>query len=62
LAFRSGPGPALVARELWGDLRRLEGDVGARALMERRPELVENVDVGGDAPVDIDHPEDLDRA
>jgi molybdenum cofactor cytidylyltransferase len=62
LAFRSGPGPALVARELWGDLRRLEGDIGARALMERRPELVENVDVGGDAPVDVDHPEDLDRA
>jgi molybdenum cofactor cytidylyltransferase len=62
LAFRSGPGPALIARELWGDLRLLEGDVGARALMERRPELVENVDVGGDAPIDVDRPEDLDRA
>jgi molybdenum cofactor cytidylyltransferase len=62
LAFRSGPGPALVARELWGDLQRLEGDVGARALMERRPELVENVDMGGDAPVDVDLPGDLDRA
>jgi molybdenum cofactor cytidylyltransferase len=62
LAFRSGPGPALVARELWGELRRLEGDVGARALIERRPELVENVDVGGDAPIDVDRPEDLERA
>jgi CTP:molybdopterin cytidylyltransferase MocA len=40
----------------------LEGDVGARALIERRPELVENVDVGGDAPIDVDRPEDLERA
>jgi molybdenum cofactor cytidylyltransferase len=62
LAFRSGPGPALIARELWPDVTRLEGDVGARALIERRPELVENVDVGGDAPIDVDHPEDLARA
>ncbi len=62
LAFRSGPGPALIARELWADVARLEGDVGARALIERRPELVENVDVGGDAPVDVDEPGDLDRA
>jgi molybdenum cofactor cytidylyltransferase len=62
LAFRSGPGPALIARELWADVSRLEGDMGARALIERRPELVENVDVGGDAPVDVDVPEDLGRA
>jgi molybdenum cofactor cytidylyltransferase len=62
LAFRSGPGPALIARELWPDLARLEGDVGARELIARRPELVEQVDVGGDAPVDVDTPEDLGRA
>ncbi len=62
LAFRSGPGPALIARELWGDMARLEGDVGARELIERRAELVESVDVGGDAPVDVDAPEDLERA
>jgi molybdenum cofactor cytidylyltransferase len=62
LSFRSGPGPALIARELWGDLARLEGDVGARELIARRPELVESVDVGGDAPVDVDVPEDLEHA
>jgi molybdenum cofactor cytidylyltransferase len=62
LAFRSGPGPALISRELWIDLMGLEGDVGARTLIERRPELVENVDVGGDAPIDVDHPEDLEKA
>ena len=62
LAFRSGPGPALLARELWPEVTRLEGDVGARALIERRPELVEDVDMGGDAPVDVDRPEDLERA
>jgi molybdenum cofactor cytidylyltransferase len=62
LAFRSGPGPALVARELWRDVRTLEGDIGARDLIARRPELVEQVDMGGDAPVDVDVPEDLERA
>lgn len=62
LAFRTGPGPALIARELWPDLSSLEGDVGARALIAMRPELVEEVDVGGDAPVDVDVPEDLGRA
>ena len=61
LRFRSGPGPALLARELWTEAMALEGDVGARALMERHPEKVETVDMGGDAPPDVDVPEDLDR-
>lgn len=62
LAFRSGPGPSLIARELWGDVSSLQGDTGARELIERRPELVEAVDMGGDAPVDVDTPEDLEHA
>jgi molybdenum cofactor cytidylyltransferase len=62
LAFRSGPGPSLIARELWPDVAALEGDVGARALIEARPELVEEVDLSGDAPTDVDVPEDLERA
>lgn len=62
LRFRSGPGPALLSREVWGEASSLEGDMGARALMERRPDLVEEVDIGGDAPHDVDAPEDLDRA
>ncbi len=62
LAFRTGPGPSLIARELWPEVVALEGDVGARELIARRPELVEVVDVGGDAPADVDVPDDLARA
>jgi molybdenum cofactor cytidylyltransferase len=59
LRFRAGPGPALLARPIWREARTLEGDVGARVLMDLHPELVEEVDVGGEAPQDIDRPEDL---
>lgn len=62
LRFRTGPGPALLSREVWGEAMSLEGDVGARVLMERHPEKVEDVDVGGDAPTDVDVPEDLESA
>ena len=62
LRFRSGPGPALLAREVWAEAERLEGDEGARILMDRHPEWVEDVDLGGEAPVDVDEPADLERA
>jgi molybdenum cofactor cytidylyltransferase len=62
LRFRNGPGPALLAREVWSEAERLEGDEGARALMERHPELVEDLDVGGEAPTDVDEPGDLEHA
>jgi molybdenum cofactor cytidylyltransferase len=62
LRFRAGPGPSLIARSLWSDVSALEGDLGARDLIARRPELVESVDVGGDAPIDVDVREDLERA
>lgn len=62
LAFRTGPGPSLIARELWGEVSSLEGEVGARALIGTRPELVEEVDVGGDMPQDVDAPGDVERA
>lgn len=61
LRFRSGPGPALLSRLVWSEAATLEGDVGARALVDRHPELVEEVEVGGDAPPDVDTPEDLER-
>ena len=32
--------PVVLLRERWGDLRSLEGDVGCRALIRARPELV----------------------
>jgi molybdenum cofactor cytidylyltransferase len=62
LRFASGPGPALLARETWSEAEALEGDAGARVLAERHPAWVEDVDVGGQAPVDVDVPEDLGRA
>lgn len=62
LRFRDGPGPALLARERWREAQALEGDVGARALMERYPEMVEEVEVNEDAPADVDEPGDLRRA
>ena len=37
----------------------LSGDVGARSLMERDATRVAFVDVDGDAPPDVDTPEDL---
>lgn len=62
LRFRAGPGPALLGRAVWTDASSLEGDVGARALIDLHPELVEEVDVGGDMPQDVDAPGDVERA
>ena len=62
LAFRDGPGPALLAREIWPGVRSLSGDVGARALAEAHPEWVESVEIPEDAPPDIDTSRDLEAA
>jgi molybdenum cofactor cytidylyltransferase len=55
--------PVVLRRELWGDLAELEGDVGCRALIRARPELVAALPVSEDArhPVDVDTPEDYRR-
>jgi molybdenum cofactor cytidylyltransferase len=62
LRFRNGPGPALLARDTWAEASSLERDMGARELMDRHPEWVEEVDVGGEAPADVDERSDLERA
>ncbi len=61
LAFADGPGPALLRRAVWDDVRELRGDVGARALFEGRPDLVFDAVVEGPTPPDIDTPADLAR-
>jgi molybdenum cofactor cytidylyltransferase len=55
--------PVVLARELWGDLASLEGDVGCRAVIRARPELVAPLPAEGDLrhPVDVDTPEDYAR-
>jgi molybdenum cofactor cytidylyltransferase len=50
--------PVLLARPLWAEARRLEGDVGARALM-RRHDVVEVDCTGTGTPADVDTLDDL---
>ncbi|MGA8415602.1 MAG: nucleotidyltransferase family protein [Candidatus Dormiibacterota bacterium] len=55
--------PVVLARQLWGDIEALEGDVGCRALVRAHPEIVAAVaaDRPGGHPVDIDTREDFER-
>lgn len=55
--------PVVLERELWGDLMALEGDVGCRAVIRARPELVAKLPVETDLthPVDVDTPADYER-
>jgi molybdenum cofactor cytidylyltransferase len=55
--------PVVLTRELWAGLMSLEGDVGCRAVIRARPDLVAKLPVEGDLthPVDIDTPEDYER-
>jgi molybdenum cofactor cytidylyltransferase len=55
--------PVVLKRELWADLMSLEGDVGCRAVIRARPELVAKLSVEGDLthPIDVDTPEDYER-
>jgi len=60
LRFADGPGPALLSREIYAEAGHLHGDVGARVLMASHPEWIEEVEIGRDAPRDIDLQTDLD--
>ncbi|MDQ6773995.1 MAG: nucleotidyltransferase family protein [Candidatus Dormibacteraeota bacterium] len=55
--------PVVLARELWGGLMSLEGDVGCRAVVRARSELVATMPApeDGDHPLDVDTPEDYAR-
>lgn len=53
--------PVLLARPLWAEARRLEGDVGARALMSSH-EVVEVDCTGTGTPADVDTLDDLKAA
>src|SRR5256885_16126867 len=49
--------PVILSGELWGELLALEGDAGARQVLQGRPELLDIVPAPG-RPDDIDTPED----
>jgi molybdenum cofactor cytidylyltransferase len=61
LRFTDGPGPALLRREVWRELEGLEGDLGAKALVDRRADLVFDAVVEQPAPPDVDTVADLER-
>ncbi len=62
LRFLDAPGPALLHRSAWVELEHLEGDAGARELIERRPDLVFEATMNRPAPLDVDTRTDLERA
>ena len=62
LRFQGAPGPALLPRRIWPLVLALEGDVGARAMLDAHPELVEEVQLDESAPIDVDRRDDLGRA
>jgi molybdenum cofactor cytidylyltransferase len=49
--------PIVLGREMWDDLYTLEGDAGARQILDGHPELLDMVPAPG-RPDDIDTPED----
>jgi molybdenum cofactor cytidylyltransferase len=55
--------PVVLARELWSGLESLNGDIGCRALIRARPELVATLPAVGahKHPVDVDTPDDYER-
>ena len=55
--------PVVLRRDLWADVMALEGDVGCRAVIRARPELVAVLPVerGHKHPVDVDTREDYER-
>jgi molybdenum cofactor cytidylyltransferase len=57
--YDDGPGPSLLSREIYAEAGHLHGDVGARILIASHPEWLEEVEVAGAAPRDVDEPEDL---
>jgi molybdenum cofactor cytidylyltransferase len=61
-SYRGRPGhPTLFARSLWPELLAVEGDKGARDLIQAHPEWVRRIEVDGDPPPDLDTYEDYER-
>ena len=53
--------PVLFDRAVFGELTSLEGDVGAKSVINRLPDRVAFIDVSAPQPIDVDEPGDLNR-
>lgn len=53
--------PTLIGRVLFDEARRLTGDAGGRWLIDRHPDLVDEVPLSPDLAVDLDTPEEFAR-
>ncbi len=53
--------PVLIARRLWPELERLEGDEGARTLLKRHPDWLATICLPGEPPADVDTWQDYQR-
>jgi molybdenum cofactor cytidylyltransferase len=53
--------PTLIGAALFREARRLDGDSGGRSLIQRHPDLVQEVQVSPSAAVDVDTPEEFAR-
>jgi molybdenum cofactor cytidylyltransferase len=54
--------PTLFDRSVWTELIQIQGDEGARGVLEAHPEWRSTAEVGGRAPEDIDTEDDYARA
>jgi molybdenum cofactor cytidylyltransferase len=53
--------PVLFGAEVFAELAALDGDAGARAIVQARPERVARVAIDAPMPLDVDTPEDYAR-
>ena len=54
--------PVFLARAIWPEVERLEGDQGARSLLSAHPDWLVEVPIAGEAPRDLDDWQDYERA
>lgn len=54
--------PVLLARRIWPQALALQGDRGARSLFDAHPDWLLAVPVAGDPPIDVNTPDDYERA
>jgi molybdenum cofactor cytidylyltransferase len=60
--YRGAQGtPVLFGAEVFDELRALEGDAGARSVVQARPDRVARVPIDAPMPPDVDTPEDYAR-